>query len=709
MGQPTLADAGDSSRTHGPADVSSDQLLWKESPEQCCLDICTLPDTSRECGTSSSGRNPWSNVVQTSAHSQTPPGSVGPVPPEGIPRAMSSGHLHTPRHLQGVWDQFLQKESPEQCCPDIWTLPDTSRECGTSCSRRNPWSNVIWMSGHSQTPPGSVGPVAPEGIPGAMSSGCLDTPRHLQGVWDQFLWKESPEQCRLDVWTLPDTSRECGTSCSGRNPQSNVIRTSGHSQTPPGSVGPVAPEGIPRAMSYGHLDTPRHLQGVWDQFLQKESPEQCRPDVCTLPDTSREYGTSSPRRNLWSNVIQTSAHSQTPPGSVGPVPLEGISRAMSSRHLHTPRHLQGVWDQLLQKESPEQCRPDICTLPDTSRECGTSSSGQNPWSNVVWTSGHSQTPPGSVGPVALEGIPRAMSSGRLHTPRHLQGVWDQLLWRESPEQCHPDVWTLPDTCRECGTSCSGWNLQSNVVQMSAHSQTPPGSVGPVSPEGISRAMSSGCLHSLRHLQGVWDQLLWKESPEQCHPDVCTLPDTCRECGTSCSRRNLQSNVVRTSAHSQTPPGSVGPVAPEGSSGAMSSRHLHTPRHLQGVWDQFPQKESLEQCRPDICILPDTSRKCGTSSPRRNLWSNVVQTSAHSQTPPGSVGPVPLEGISGAMSSGCLDTPRHLQGVWDQFPQKESLKQCCPDVCTLPDTSRECVTSSSRLHLWKTDFQSPAHF
>src|SRR6266702_3961380 len=324
--------------------------------------------------TSCSGRNPRSNVVWTSAHSQTPPGSVGPVAPEGIPGAMSSGCLDTPRHLQGVWDQFLWKESPEQCRPDIWTLPDTCRECGTSSSRRNPQSNVIQMSAHSQTPPGSVGPVPLEGISGAMSSRHLHTPRHLQGVWDQFLWTESLEQCRLDIWTLPDTSRECGTSCSGRNPQSNVVWTSAHSQTPPGSVGPVALEGISRAMLSRRLDTPRHLQGVWDQLLWMESPEQCRPDVCTLSDTSRECGTSFSRRNLQSNVLWMSAQSQTPPGSVGPVALEGISRAMSSGRLHTPRHLQGVWDQLLQKEALEQCHPDICTLPDTSRERGTSSS-----------------------------------------------------------------------------------------------------------------------------------------------------------------------------------------------------------------------------------------------------------------------------------------------------------------------------------------------
>src|SRR6266581_3453379 len=188
----------------------------------------------------------------------------------------------------------------------------------------------------------------------AMLSGCLHTPRHLQGVGDQFLWKESPEQCHPDICTLPDTSREWGTSCSGRNLQSNVIWMSAHSQTPPGSGGPVAPEGISGAMSSGCLDTPRHL-----------------------PDTSREWGTSCSRRNLWSNVIQTSAHSQTP-----------------------PRHLQGVRDQLLWKESLEQCHLDVCTLPE---------------------------PLGSGGQVALEGISRAMSSGRLHTPRNLQGVGDKFL------------------------------------------------------------------------------------------------------------------------------------------------------------------------------------------------------------------------------------------------------------------------------------------
>src|SRR6266702_4581901 len=108
-----------------------------------------------------------------------------------------------------------------------------------------------------------------------------------------------------------------------------------------------------------------------------------------------------------------------------------------------------------------------------------------------------------------------------------------------------------------------------------------------------------------------------------------------------------------SAHSQTPPESVGPVPLEGILRAISSGCLHTPRHLQRVWDQFPQKESLEQSCPDICTLPDTSRECGTSSPGRNLWSNLVRTSTHSQTPPGSVGPVPPEGISGAILFRCL--------------------------------------------------------
>ncbi len=27
---------------------------------------------------------------------------------------------------------------------------------------------------------------------------------------------------------------------------------------------------------------------------------------------------------------------------------------------------------------------------------------------------------------------------------------------------------------------------------------------------------------------------------------------------------------------------------------------------------------------------------------------------------------------------CVDTPRHLQGEWDEFLWKESLEQCCPD-------------------------------
>src|SRR6266702_2576959 len=94
---------------------------------------------------------------------------------------------------------------------------------------------------------------------------------------------------------------------------------------------------------------------------------------------------------------------------------------------------------------------------------------------------------------------RAMLSGHLHTPRHLQGVGDQFLWRESPEQCHPDICTLPDTSREWGTSCSRGNLQ-------------------------------------------------KESPEQCHPDICTLPDTSRECGTSSSRLHLQKTDFQSPAH-----------------------------------------------------------------------------------------------------------------------------------------------------------------
>src|SRR6266571_5136882 len=181
--------------------------------------------------------------------------------------------------------------------------------------------------------------------------------------------------------------------------------------------------------------------------------------------------------------------------------------------------------------------------------------------------------------------------------------------------------------------------------MSAHSQTPPESVGPVPLEGISGAILSRRLYTPRHLQGVWDQFPQKESLKQSHPDVCTLPDTSKECGTSSPRRNLQINLVQMSAHSQTPPGSVGPVPLEGISGAILSGCLHTPRHLQRVWDQFPWKESLEQSCLDVCTLPDTSKECGTSSPRRNLWSNLVQMSAHSQIPLGSVGPVPLEGIS----------------------------------------------------------------
>src|SRR6266702_4322593 len=343
---------------------------------------------------------------------------------------------------------------------------------------------------------------------------------------------ESLEQSHLDICTLPDTSRECGTSSPGRNLQSNLVQMSAHSQTPPESVGPLPPDGISEAILSRRLHTPRHLQGVWDQFPWKESPEQSCPDVCTLPDTSKECGTSSPRRNLQSNLIQTSVHSQTPPESVGPLPPDGISGAILFRRLHTPRHLQRVWDQFPQKESLKQSHPDVCTLPDTSKECGTSSPGRNLWSNLVWMSAHSQTPPRSVGPVPPEGISGAILSRRLHTPRHLQGVWDQFPWKESLEQSRPDVCTLPDTSKECGTSSPGRNLQINLVQTSAHSQTPPGSVGPVPPEGISGAISSGHLYTPRHLQGVWDQFLWKESLEQSHPDICTLSDTFKECGTS---------------------------------------------------------------------------------------------------------------------------------------------------------------------------------
>src|SRR6266702_3959435 len=270
---------------------------------------------------------------------------------------------------------------------------------------------------------------------------------------------------------------------------------------------------------------------------------------------------------------------------------------------------------------------------------------------------------------------------------------------ESLEQSHLDICTLPDTSRECGTSSPGRNLQSNLVQMSAHSQTPSESVGPLPPDGISEAILSRHLHTPRHLQRVWDPFPWKESLEQSHLDICTLPDTSRECGTPSPRWNLWSNLVQMSAHSQTPPESVGPLPPDGISGAILSRRLHTPRHLQRVWDQFPWKEYLEQSCPDICTLPDTSKECGTSSPGRDLQSNLVWTSAHSQTPPRSVGPVPPEGISGAISSRCLHTPRHLQGVWDQFPWKESPEQSHPDICTLPDTSKECGTSSPRRNLW----------
>src|SRR6266702_2808680 len=147
---------------------------------------------------------------------------------------------------------------------------------------------------------------------------------------------------------------------------------------------------------------------------------------------------------------------------------------------------------------------------------------------------------------------------------------------------------------------------------------------------------------------------------------------------------------------------------------MSSRHLHTPRHLQGVWDQFPQKESPEQCRPDICTLPDTSRECGTSSPRWNLQSNVVRTSAHSQTPPGSVGPVALEGISGAMSSRHLHTPsvtitpylsrdttycyRHCKGI-SRFPLllHHPSPRPMPDRTTSTSLTFAYVTTPYRTH------------
>src|SRR6266702_3942079 len=53
---------------------------------------------------------------------------------------------------------------------------------------------------------------------------------------------------------------------------------------------------------------------------------------CTHPDTSNEFWTNSSRLYLWSNVLQTSGHSLTLPVSVGLVPLEDISGAMSSGH-----------------------------------------------------------------------------------------------------------------------------------------------------------------------------------------------------------------------------------------------------------------------------------------------------------------------------------------------------------------------------------------
>src|SRR6266702_4543938 len=91
--------------------------------------------------------------------------------------------------------------------------------------------------------------------------------------------------------------------------------------------------------------------------------------------------------------------------------------------------------------------------------------------------------------------------------------------------------------------------------------------------------------------------------------------------------------------------------------AILSRCLHTPRHLQGVWDPFPQTESPEQSLPDVCTLPDTSKECGTPSPGQNLRSNLIWISAHSQTPPESVGPLPPDRISGAILSGCLHVMR----------------------------------------------------
>jgi len=174
---------------------------------------------------------------------------------------------------------------------------------------------------------------------------------------------------------------------------------------------------------------------------------------------------------------------------------------------------------------------------------------------------------------------------------------------------------------------------------------------------VFRAILSRCLHTPRHLQGVWDPFPQMESMEQSCPDVCTLPDTSRECGTPSPRQNLRSNLFRTSAHSQTPPKSVGPLPLDRISGAISSGYLHTPRHLQRVWDPFPQTESLEQSCLDVCTLPDTSKECGTPSPGWNLQRNLVWTSAHSQTPPKSVGPLPPDRISRAISSGCLHVMR----------------------------------------------------
>src|SRR6266702_2659163 len=136
-GPADVANAGDSSRTHGPADVSSDMFF------QSCIQ---------------------SNLFQMSAHSQTPPKSVGPLPLDRISGAISSGYLHTPRHLQRVWDPFPQTESLEQSCLDVCTLPDTSKECDTPSPGWNLQRNLVWTSAHSQTPPNILGPLPPDRI-----------------------------------------------------------------------------------------------------------------------------------------------------------------------------------------------------------------------------------------------------------------------------------------------------------------------------------------------------------------------------------------------------------------------------------------------------------------------------------------------------------------------------------------------------------------